>query len=248
MLNVKTAEQIKLIRQACKIVGDTLKVVEDNIRVGMTTAQLDKVAYDFIVKCGARPNFLHYNGFPASSCISIDEEVVHGFPSKHRFIEEGQIVSVDLGATIHGYNGDAARTFCIGEVSPAKRQLVEVTKECFFKALTVVKGGVRLGDIGFEVSSHAHQFGYGVVTELVGHGIGSQLHEDPNIPNYGFKGRGIRLPSNMTICIEPMINMGTPEVVFSSNGWTALTKDGQPSAHYENTILITDDGAEILTL
>ena len=248
MLNVKTAEQIKLIRQACKIVGDTLKVVEDNIRVGMTTAQLDKVAYDFIVKCGARPTFLHYNGFPASSCISIDEEVVHGFPSKHRFIEEGQIVSVDLGATIHGYNGDAARTFCIGEVSPAKRQLVEVTKECFFKALKVVKGGVRLGDIGFEDSSHAHKFGYGVVTELVGHGIGSQLHEDPNIPNYGFKGRGIRLPSNMTICIEPMINMGTPEVVFSSNGWTALTKDGQPSAHYENTILITDDGAEILTL
>ena len=248
MLNVKTAEQIKLIRQACKIVGDTLKVVEDNIRVGMTTAQLDKVAYDFIVKCGARPNFLHYNGFPASSGISIDEEVVHGFPTKHRFIEEGQIVSVDLGATIHGYNGDAARTFCIGEVSPAKRQLVEVTKECFFKALKVVKGGVRLGDIGFEVSSHAHKFGYGVVTELVGHGIGSQLHEDPNIPNYGFKGRGIRLPSNMNICIEPMINMGTPEVVFSSNGWTALTKDGQPSAHYENTILITDDGAEILTL
>lgn len=135
MLNVKTAEQIKLIRQACKIVGDTLKVVEDNIRVGMTTAQLDKVAYDFIVKCGARPNFLHYNGFPASSCISIDEEVVHGFPSKHRFIEEGQIVSVDLGATIHGYNGDAARTFCIGEVSPAKRQLVEVTKECFLRRL-----------------------------------------------------------------------------------------------------------------
>ena len=248
MLNVKTAEQIKLIRQACKIVGDTLKVVEDNIRVGMTTAQLDKVAYDFIVKCGARPNFLHYNGFPASSCISIDEEVVHGFPSKHRFIEEGQIVSVDLGATIHGYNGDAARTFCIGEVSPAKRQLVEVTKECFFKALKVVKGGVRLGDIGFEVSSHAHKFGYGVVTELVGHGIGSQLHEDPNIPNYGFKGRGIRLPSNMTICIEPMINMGTPEVVVSSNGWTAVTRDGQPSAHYGNTILRADDGAEILTL
>ncbi len=247
MINIKTPEQLEYMRAAGKVVADTLKLLEDKICVGISTYQLDKIAHDFIVKCGARPNFLHYRGYPSSVCISIDEEVVHGIPDKHRFIEEGQIVSVDLGAVMHGYNGDAARTFCIGQVSQQKRTLVEVTEQCFFKALSVVKNGVRLGDIGWAVSQHAQSFGFGVVTELVGHGIGSTLHEDPNVPNYGIKGRGIRLATNMTICIEPMINMGTSEVVFSPNGWTAITKDHMPSAHYENTIVITDNGAEILT-
>ncbi len=248
MLNVKTPEQLQYMREAGKVVGDVLKLIEEKIRVGMSTAQLDKIAYDFIVKSGAKPNFLHYNGYPATACISIDDEVVHGIPSPHRIIEEGQIVSVDLGAVKHGYNGDAARTFCIGKVSEEKRKLVRVTKECFFEALKVVKGGVRLGDIGYAVSTHAHKFGYGVVTEMVGHGIGVCLHEEPNVPNYGFKDRGIRLPSGMTICIEPMINMGSPQVTFDDNRWTVRTKDGMPSAHYENTIAITPDGAEILTL
>ena len=214
----------------------------------MTTAELDKIAYDYIKSVGGEPSFLNYEGYPASTCISIDEKVVHGIPSDEVYVKEGQIVSVDVGVKFNGYHGDAARTFLVGEVAPEKKKLVEVTRECFFKAFEHLRPGMPLGDIGYYVQSHAEANGYGVVRALVGHGIGTEMHEDPSVPNYGRKGTGIRLRSGMCIAIEPMINMGTWQVKFLNDGWGVVTADGKPSAHYENTVVITDDGAEILTL
>lgn len=248
MISVKTHEQIALMRQAGAITRDTLRLLEDNVRVGISTAELDRIAYEYITKCGAKPSFLNYRGYPATVCISIDEEVVHGIPSKKRFLEEGEIVSFDVGAFRRGYHGDAARTFGVGTISPQKRQLIDVTRECFFEALKVVRDGVRLGDVGWAICSHARKFGYGVVEDLVGHGIGRDMHEEPNVPNFGVRGRGIRLVASMTIAIEPMINMGTGEVDFLQDGWTVRTRDRLPSAHYENTVAVTNDGAEILTV
>lgn len=248
MISVKTKEQLELMRKSCAITRDTLKLLEDKARIGISTAELDKVAYEYILKCGAKPSFLNYHGYPASVCISIDEEVVHGIPSKKRFLEEGQIVSFDVGAYKDGFHGDAARTIAIGKISSEKQKLIEVTKQCFFEGIKVLKDGVRLGDIGWAICSYARSFGYGVVEELVGHGIGREMHEDPNVPNFGVKGRGIRLAAGMTIAIEPMINMGTSAVDFCDDGWTVKTKDRLPSAHYENTVAVTMDGAEILTI
>ena len=248
MITIKTLDEIELMRKANQIVRDTLNLLQDSIKEGMTTAQLDKIAYDHIVKCNAKPSFLGYGGFPASICTSINEQVVHGIPSQKTVIKEGDIVSVDCGSIYKGYNGDAARTFEIGKVSQEKHQLVEVTKQSFFEGVKILKEGVRLGDLGNAIQSYAESFGYGVVRDLVGHGIGKDMHEDPQVPNYGRPGHGMRLKKNMTIAIEPMINMGTHKVYMLDDGWTIVTRDNLPSAHYENTVLITEEGVEILSL
>lgn len=248
MITIKTESEIERMRVSGKLTGNILELLGKSIRAGMTTAELDKIAYDYIKSVGGEPSFLNYEGYPASTCISIDEKVVHGIPSDEVYVKEGQIVSVDVGVKFNGYHGDAARTFLVGEVAPEKKKLVEVTRECFFKAFEHLRPGMPLGDIGYYVQSHAEANGYGVVRALVGHGIGTEMHEDPSVPNYGRKGTGIRLRSGMCIAIEPMINMGTWQVKFLNDGWGVVTADGKPSAHYENTVVITDDGAEILTL
>ena len=248
MVSIKTPQEIELIRRACAIVRETLDYVGSNIRAGMSTKEVDDMVYRYITSCGAYPSSLGYCGYPASSCVSVNEVVVHGIPSE-RIIEEGDIVSVDITAEKNGYNGDAARTFLIGNVSEEKRRLVKVTEECFFKAIEGLRAGTPLYDIGYAVQTHAEANGYGVVRALTGHGIGRDMHEEPAVPNFGRRGTGVRLKAGMTICIEPMINMGTWKVWQDpADGWTIRTMDGKSSAHYENTVLITEDGTEILTL
>ena len=244
MISIKSEREISLMRKAGNIVYRTHKYLEPYIKPGITTKELDKLAYDFIISQDATPSFLNYEGFPASICASINEEVVHGIPG-NRKLKNGDIIGIDIGACYKGYHGDAARTFAIGKISPEKQKLIDVTKECFFEGVKTLKEGSRLGDIGYRIQTHAEKHGYGVVRELVGHGIGSKLHEDPNVPNYGTAGTGIKLKSGNTIAIEPMINMGSCEVRL--NGWDHRTRDGSPSAHYENTVLITETGYEILT-
>ena len=248
MITIKSEKEIELMRESCRIVKETLDFVGRNIRAGMTTKDVDELVYRYITSCGAYPSELGYEGYPASSCVSVNEVVVHGIPSG-RIILDGDIVSVDITAEKNGFHGDACRTFMIGNVSEEKKRLVKVTEECFFKAIEGLKAGTPLYDIGYKVQTHAESNGYGVVRALTGHGIGREMHEDPAVPNYGRAGTGIRLKSGMTICIEPMINMGTYKVNFNrEDGWTVTTADGLPSAHYENTVLIRDDGVEILTL
>ena len=248
MITIKSDEQIALMRESGKLTKNVLDLIGRSIKAGMTTKDLDKIAYDYIKSCGALPSFLGYSGYPASICASIDQMVVHGIPSDDVVIKEGQLVSIDVGVIYNGWQGDAARTFMVGEVSEQKRKLVKTTEECFFKAIERLRDGSPLGDIGYNVQTHAEANGFSVVRALVGHGIGREMHEDPSVPNYGKKGTGIRLKKGMTIAIEPMINMGTHQVDFLSDGWSVVTRDGLPSAHYENTIAITDDGVEILTL
>ena len=248
MITIKSDYDIQLMLKVNQIVIDMLNLLEDTIKEGMTTAQLNKIAHDYIIKCDAIPSFLGYGGFPASICTSINEQVVHGILSDKAVIKEGDIVSVDCGSIYKGYNGDAARTFMIGKVSEEKAKLVEVTKQSFFEGVKILKEGVRLGDLGHAIQSYAESFGYGVVRALVGHGIGRDMHEDPEVPNFGKEGRGMRLRKNMTIAIEPMINLGTHDVYMLDDGWTIVTADGLPSAHYENTVWIKEDGVEILSL
>ncbi len=248
MVTVKTAEEIGLMRKANQIVRDTLDLLREKIRPGMTTKQLDKIAHDYITGCNAIPSFLGYDGYPASACISIDDEVVHGIPSAERYIEEGQIVSVDIGSIYKGYNGDAARTFAIGRISEEKQRLIDVTEKSFFEGVKILKEGVRLGDLGHAIQSYVEANGFSVVRALVGHGIGTDMHEDPEVPNYGRAGHGLRLKANMTIAIEPMVNAGTFDVRLLDDGWTVVTADGKPSAHYENTVAITENGVDILSL
>ncbi len=248
MINIKTDDQIARMRESGKITRDVLELIGKSIKVGMTTKDLDKIAYDYIKSCGAIPSFLGYGGYPASICASIDEMVVHGIPSENKVIKDGQLVSIDVGVIYNGWQGDAARTFMVGNVSEEKRKLVKVTEECFFKAVENLTDGTPLGDIGYKVQTHAEANGFSVVRALVGHGIGKEMHEDPSVPNYGRKGTGIRLKQGMALAIEPMINMGTYQVDFMPDGWTVLTRDRLPSAHYENTVVITDNGVEILTL
>lgn len=247
MVKVKNEQEIALMREVCRIVKETLDYVGKNIRAGMTTKEVDNMVYRYITSCGANPSSLGYCGFPGSCCVSINEVVVHGIPSD-RVILDGDIVSVDVTAEKNGFNGDAARTFLIGNVSEEKKRLVKVTEECFFNAIKDLKAGTPVFNIGAVVQTTAEYHGYGVVRALVGHGIGRELHEDPTVPNYGRKGTGVRLKAGTTICIEPMIAMGTYKVNFGDDGWTVSTMDGKPAAHYENTVLITEDGVEILTL
>lgn len=248
MITVKTDEQINLMRESGRLTRDVLNLIGREIKEGMTTKDLDKIAYEFIRDCGGQPSFLGYAGFPASICASIDDMVVHGIPDDETFIRDGQIVSIDVGVILNGWQGDAARTFAVGNVGEEKKKLIEITEECFFKAVETLKDGTPLGDIGHAVQTHAETNGFSVVRALVGHGIGRNMHEDPSVPNYGKKGTGIRLKKGMTIAIEPMINAGVYQVDFMKDGWGVRTKDRRPSAHYENTVAITDDGAEILTL
>ena len=248
MITVKSGEEIALMRESCRIVKETLDFVGKNIRAGMTTKQVDELVYRYITSCGAYPSELGYEGYPASSCVSVNEVVVHGIPSD-RILSDGDIVSVDITAEKNGFHGDACRTFLIGDVSEEKKRLVRVTEECFFISIEGLRAGTPLYDIGYKVQTHAEANGYGVVRALTGHGIGRQMHEDPSVPNYGRKGTGMRLKAGMTICIEPMITAGTFKVNFDrADGWTVTTADGKPAAHYENTVLIKEDGVEILTL
>lgn len=248
MITVKTDAEIALMRESGRLTKNVLELLGREIKEGMTTKDLDKIAYDYIKSCGATPSFLGYGGYPASICASVDEMVVHGIPSDDIVVKNGQLVSIDVGVLYNGWQGDAARTFMIGDVSAEKRKLVKVTEECFFKAIECIKDGTPLGDIGYAVQSHAEANGFSVVRKLVGHGIGREMHEDPSVPNFGKKGTGIRLKKGMTIAIEPMINAGVYQVDFLSDGWGVVTKDGRPSAHYENTVAITDNGVEILTI
>jgi methionyl aminopeptidase len=248
MITIKTDAEIALMRESGRITKEVLDLLGSKIKVGMTTKDLDKIAYDYITSCGASPSFLGYSGYPASICVSIDDMVVHGIPSDDDYIKDGQIVSVDVGVEFNGWQGDAARTFMVGNVSEEKRKLVKVTEECFFNAVKNLRDGTPLGDIGYYVQSHAEANGFSVVRALVGHGIGKDMHEDPSVPNYGKKGTGIRLKKGMTLAIEPMINAGVYQVDFLSDGWSVVTRDRRPSAHYENTIAITENGVEILTL
>ena len=248
MITIKTDAEIALMRESGRITKEVLDLLGSKIKVGMTTKDLDKIAYDYITSCGASPSFLGYSGYPASICVSIDDMVVHGIPSDDDYIKDGQIVSVDVGVEFNGWQGDAARTFMVGNVSEEKRKLVKVTEECFFNAVKNLRDGTPLGDIGYYVQSHAEANGFSVVRALVGHGIGKDMHEDPSVPNYGKKGTGIRLKKGMALAIEPMINEGVYQVDFMSDGWGVRTRDRKPSAHYENTVVITDNGVEILTL
>ena len=247
MIHVKSEKEIDLIRESCRIVKDTLAFVETKICAGMTTKELDVLIERFIRSEGANPSCLGYGGFPASACISINEMVVHGIPDD-RVIQNGDIVSVDVVADKNGYHGDACRTFCIGNVKPEVKQLVNVTEECFFKGIEGLRAGTPLYVFGYRVQKHAESFGYGVIRSYTGHGIGKEMHEDPSVPNYGKLGTGVRLKAGTGLCIEPMIAMGTWKVNVLRDGWTAVTADGKPAAHYENTVVVREDGVEILTL
>ena len=248
MIKIKSQEEIELMREAGRITRDTLKIVENSIKVGISTKELDKIAYDYIKSQGATPSFKNYNGFPASICASINDTIVHGIPSNDIILKEGDIISIDVGAKFQGYHGDAARTFPVGKIDPKVKRLIKITEQSFFEGIKGLKSGAFVGDISNRVQSFVEKNGYSVVRELVGHGIGKQLHEDPMVPNFGRTGSGPRLSTNCTIAIEPMVNMGDRNVMFLSDGWTCKTRDGLPSAHYENTVLITDNGVEILTL
>ena len=247
MIFAKTEQEIDLMREPCRIMRDALDYLGNQLKAGMTTADVNALADDYIRSRGAIPSCLGYCGYPASVCVSVNEQVVHGIPGE-RIIRDGDIVSLDFCAYKNGYHADAARTFLVGDVSEEKRRLVRVTEECFFKAVENLKAGTPLYDIGAAVQKHAESNGYSVVRALVGHGIGKEMHEDPAVTNFGKAGKGVRLKAGTVLCIEPMINMGGYQVDFLSDGWTVETRDKQPSAHYENTVVIREDGVEILTL
>lgn len=244
----KCDDDIIGMRKAGEITGLTLKMIESEIKPGISTLYLDKLINSFIIEHGAKPSFLNYSGFPASACISVNETVVHGIPSDNIVLKEGDIVSVDIGACFNGYHGDAARTFPVGKISNEKQKLIDVTKQCFFEGINALKIGERLGLLMNAIQSYAEKNGFSVVRELVGHGIGKHLHENPNVPNYGLKNEGIIVPKNIFLAVEPMINLGRREIYIEDDGWTIKTRDGKPSAHYENTIFVSENGVEILTI
>lgn len=247
MITIKSEREINLMKEAGHIVELAHLAIEKAIKPGISTYELDKIAYDVITSNGAIPSFLNYCGYPASICASINEVVVHGIPSKKQILKDGDIISIDIGAIYKGYHGDAARTHLCGNVSEERRKLVEVTKQSFFEGLKYARPNNRLSDISHAIQVYAESFGYGVVRDFTGHGIGTKLHEDPAIPNYGEAGHGVILKKGMTLAIEPMINAGTYKVRILSDDWTTITADHKDSAHYENTIVITDNGYEILT-
>lgn len=236
------------MRKAGLITGGALKAAGNAIHEGMSTYELDRVIHDYIVSHGARPSFLHYNGFPASACISVNDTVIHGIPSKTERLKKGDIVSVDVGAYIDGYHGDSARTFAVGEISPEAQALMDSTEQSLMEAIKLVMPGLRIGDISHCVQEYNESRGYSVVRQYVGHGVGANLHEDPEVPNFGRPGHGPRLVAGMVIAIEPMINQGTAAVRVLPDGWTVKTADGKLSAHFEHTVAITPSGAQILTL
>ena len=247
MINIKSDVEIQYMRSAGKVVAQALALIEEVIKPGITTAEIDKLAEEFIIKQGAKPSFKGYCGFPASICTSINDEVVHGIPT-NRILLEGDIISIDCGAILNGYHGDAARTFPVGKVSIEAEKLIEVTKESFFRGVEKAIIGNRVSDISAAIQCFAQEYGYSVVRDFVGHGIGTSMHEDPEVPNYGTPSKGPKLVHGMVLAIEPMINIGKHYVKVKANGWTVVTKDGSLSAHYENTVAILKSGPEILTL
>ena len=255
MVTIKSKKEIELMREACRVTALTHKAIEEAIKPGMTTADIDKIAEQTMKKYGAisaekgyDPGIRGIPPYPASTCISVNDVVIHGIPSKKTIIKDGDIVSVDLVALKNGYNGDAARTFMVGNVSPEAKRLVEVTKQAFFEGIKYARKGNRIGDISHAIGEYVKSQGYSVVREFEGHGIGKEMHEEPEIPNYGKAGRGIRLEPGMTLAIEPMVIAGKPDIWELEDGWTIVTQDGSLAAHYENTILITENDPEILTI
>ncbi|MBR6651196.1 MAG: type I methionyl aminopeptidase [Clostridia bacterium] len=248
MIFIKNPEQIKKMQIAGRITGEALALAGEAVRDGISTAELDKIIRNHIEKCGAKPSFLGYGGFPGSACISINDEVIHGIPSKKRILHEGDIVKIDVGAFIGGYHGDSANTFPVGKVSDEALRLIEATRKSFELGVAAAeKEGARIGDIGFAIDSYVSEMGYSVVRKYVGHGVGAELHEDPSVPNYGTPGRGTRITKGMVIAIEPMVNAGVYGVKEMPDGWTVKTADGKLSAHYEHTVAITENGALLLT-
>lgn len=247
-ISIKSEREIALMREAGKILAQVHDELEQFIEPGISTKDIDKKGEELIRSFGCIPSFLNYHGYPASICVSINEEVVHGIPSPNRIIKEGDIVSLDAGVIYNGYHSDAARTHAVGEISNEARKLIDVTKNSFFEGIKYAKAGNHLYDISKAIQDYAESFGYGVVRKLVGHGIGKNLHEEPQVPNFKMPGRGVRLQPGMTLAIEPMINIGTHDVKFLSDKWTVVSLDGSLSAHYENTIVITEGEPEILSL
>ena len=247
MIVLKTTRELSLMKEACRISAGALRVAGEAVKPGVSTWEIDRIAYEYIKSQGAEPNFLHLYGFPATACISINDEIIHGIPSKERILKEGDIVSIDLGAKIHGYNGDNAATFACGKVSEQAQRLMDTTRESLYKAIEMAVPGNKIGDIASAVQVYCEQRGYGVVREYTGHGVGRELHEDPSVPNYGKAGRGVRLLPGMTLAIEPMINEGTADTRQMPDGWTVKTADHKLSAHFEHTVAITNDGPVILT-
>ena len=247
MIRLKNSAQIAAMKDAGRITGEALLIARDMVRPGVSTYEIDQAIRHYIEKCGATPTFLGYGGFPASACISINDEVIHGIPSKKRILQEGDIVKIDTGATYHGYVGDSARTIPVGNVSEEAKKLIEVTRNSFWAGIEALKVGNRLGDVGSAIDTVVRENGFSTVKRYVGHGVGTDMHESPDVPNFGTPGRGIRLCAGMTIAIEPMVNVGTFEVKEMPDGWTVKTLDGSLSAHYENTVALTSDGVLILT-
>lgn len=247
-VTIKSSREIELMREAGKRLAETHMMLREVIQPGISTLEIDRIGREFIVNMGCIPSFLNYNGYPNSICTSVNDEVVHGIPSKNRVLREGDIISLDAGLIYEGYHSDGARTYGVGKVTPTAQQLMEVTKQSFFEGIRYAKEGCHLYDISNAIANYAESFGYGVVRALVGHGIGRQLHEDPEVPNYRQRRRGLRLKAGMTLAIEPMINIGRCDVAWLSDDWTVVTEDGSLSAHYENTVLITKGEPEILTI
>lgn len=246
MISIKSSREIELLKIAGDITAKTHLYLQKFIKPGITTEKLDELAYNYIISLGATPSFLNYDGFPASICASINDEVVHGIPSSRK-LQEGDIISVDIGACYKGYHGDSAWTYSVGKISKEKENLLFHTEKALWEGISQVKEGAHIGDIGNAVGSYAKRNHLGVVKELVGHGVGNHVHEEPDVPNYGEKGAGPRLKAGMVIAIEPMLNLGTANVCILEDGWTIVTEDGSPSAHFEHTVLVTKDGYEILT-
>ncbi len=247
MIVLKTSRELALMKEACRISAEALKIAGQAVQPGVTTAEIDKIAYDYIISQGAEPNFLNLYGYPATACISINDEVIHGIPSKECVIKEGDLVSIDLGAKINGFNGDNAATFAAGKISPEAKRLSDTTRESLYEGIKKAVAGGRIGDIGSTIARYCEERGYSVVRDFTGHGVGAKLHEGPEVPNFGTPGRGVRLLPGMTIAIEPMINQGRAQVKTLSDGWTVKTVDGKLSAHFEHTVAITEDGPVILT-
>lgn len=247
-VTIKSPREIELMRKAGEILAETHEELQKAIHPGMSTMDIDKLGEKIIRSHGCIPSFKNYNGYPASICVSVNEEVVHGIPSRHRYLKEGDIVSLDAGVIYKGYHSDAARTWAVGAISPEAQKLIDVTKQCFYEGIKFAKAGNHLNDISAAIQAYAESFGYGVVRDLVGHGIGTHLHEDPEVPNFAQKRKGILLRPGMTLAIEPMINAGRADVIWLDDDWTVVTEDRSLSAHYENTILITEGEPEILSL
>ncbi len=248
MIQLKNGDQIKTMREAGRITGEALLVARDHVRPGISTYELDRLVREYIERAGAKPSFLGYGGFPGSACISINDEVIHGIPSKKIFLEEGDIVKIDVGAFYKGFHGDSARTIPVGQISPEAEKLIRVTRDSFFAGLEKLTLGNRIGDVGAAIDALVVANGYTTVKRYIGHGVGHELHESPDVPNYGTPGRGTRLCAGMTLAIEPMVNIGRETVRELSDGWTVKTADGSLSAHYENSVALTSDGVINLTM